>query len=117
MDGRTSQRLLAQFKKSGETPLVYRHNGRAVASVVFLWLGWPATIASTIIMWKSLQHIDTHGPFSTHARTRDDVAKSVEKQPEGLTQADGSGLYPEAEGLPPTHAVPGVAADRAYGGV
>jgi hypothetical protein len=26
-------------------PLVYRHNGKAIASVVLLWLGWVATVA------------------------------------------------------------------------
>lgn len=37
--------LLNQFSKKSETPLVYRHNARAIASVVFSWLGWVSTLA------------------------------------------------------------------------
>jgi hypothetical protein len=31
--------LLSLFKKAGETPLDYSKNGRAIASIVFLWPG------------------------------------------------------------------------------
>lgn len=51
--------------KSG-VPLVYRKNGRAVASLVFLWLGLPFVIYSTYIMWISIIHDDRHGPFAAH---------------------------------------------------
>jgi hypothetical protein len=36
-----TQRLLAAY---GGSPMAYRHNGRAVASVVFLWPGWVFTV-------------------------------------------------------------------------
>jgi len=49
-------------------PLAYRHYGKCVASVVFLWLGFPAVIASTVIMWMGLEHDKKLGPLSTHAR-------------------------------------------------
>jgi len=29
-----------QYSKHSEAPLIYRHNPRAVAAVVFVWLGW-----------------------------------------------------------------------------
>ena len=32
-------------------PLVYRHNGRAIAAVVFVWPGWIATLAR-YVQWK-----------------------------------------------------------------
>ncbi|KAI4616944.1 hypothetical protein J4E81_010583 [Alternaria sp. BMP 2799] len=38
-DFERGQGLLSQFKKAGETPLAYNKNGRAIASVVFLWPG------------------------------------------------------------------------------
>ncbi|OAL43499.1 hypothetical protein IQ07DRAFT_295244 [Pyrenochaeta sp. DS3sAY3a] len=71
-----AQALLAAY---GGSPLRYRDNGRAIASVVFLWPGMVATFASTYILWRSLTHIDAYGPKSTHARTRDEAIKPVEK--------------------------------------
>ncbi|EXJ85292.1 hypothetical protein A1O3_05967 [Capronia epimyces CBS 606.96] len=58
-------------------PLIYRHNARALASVVFLWIGLCGTIASCIILWLYYQHLDTYGPKSHSARTRDEVSKSM----------------------------------------
>ena len=29
-----------QYSKASEAPLVYKHNARAIAAVVFVWLGW-----------------------------------------------------------------------------
>ncbi|KAK0625627.1 hypothetical protein DIS24_g11058 [Lasiodiplodia hormozganensis] len=63
-----ARRLLAASYKSPGSPMQYRHSGRAIASVVFLWPGFVATVASTVIMWKSLAHNDRLGPKSTHAR-------------------------------------------------
>jgi hypothetical protein len=87
-----AQRLLAEY---GGSPLEYRKNGRALASLVFEWVGWPATVAryvliwhwevgalttgSTVILWKSLAHNDKLGPKSTHARVRDSVAEKPEE--------------------------------------
>ncbi|KAF1972006.1 hypothetical protein BU23DRAFT_581215 [Bimuria novae-zelandiae CBS 107.79] len=64
-DAANAQRLLAEY---GGSPMKYRDNGRAIASVVFLWPGMVATFASTALLWHSLKHIDAHGPKSTHAR-------------------------------------------------
>lgn len=75
------ERYLAEYNGS---PLSYRKNGRAVASVVFEWLGLPATIASTIILWRSLAHNDKLGPKSTHAHIRDSAG---EKPDEAVTDA------------------------------
>lgn len=44
LDDPTLRLLLAQ--ESGKTPVLYKNSGRAVASVVFLWVGWACTIAS-----------------------------------------------------------------------
>lgn len=32
------------------TPILYRHSGRAIASVVFLWLGWACAIARYVTL-------------------------------------------------------------------
>ncbi|PVI02894.1 hypothetical protein DM02DRAFT_503037, partial [Periconia macrospinosa] len=66
----TATKLLAEY---GGSPLRYRENGRAVASVVFLWIGMCATCASTVLLWKSLDYIDEYGPKSKQARLRDGV--------------------------------------------
>jgi len=110
-DAANAQRLLAGY---GGSPMRYRDNGRAIASVVFLWPGMIATFASTFLLWRSLSHIDALGPKSTHARLRD-----TEKAPEDASVASGmDGHIPnndhhhtsmpvESSGLaapPPTHA-------------
>jgi uncharacterized membrane protein len=58
-------------------PLVYRHNGRAIAATVFLWLGLMGTIASCILLWLYYNHLDTYGPKSQTARMRDEVDKTI----------------------------------------
>ena len=124
--------LLAEY---GGSPLAYRHNGRAIASVVFLWPGMVFTVVrcvslrwlwggrglltsdySTYLLWHSIDHIDMYGPMSTHARTRDDVAKPVTEKPiENGSLADST---VEGETLAPpgqTHAKPEGFHDRNAG--
>ncbi|CAI6333806.1 unnamed protein product [Periconia digitata] len=72
-DDPTSRKLLDE---SGGMPLTYRKNGRAVASVVFLWVGLCGTIASTVLLWRSLEYIDEFGPKSKAGRkSQEQVAK------------------------------------------
>ncbi|KAH7402205.1 hypothetical protein DE146DRAFT_692452 [Phaeosphaeria sp. MPI-PUGE-AT-0046c] len=78
VDAATAQSQLAAY---GGSPMKYRHNGRAVASVVFLWPGMVFTFVSTYLLWHSLNHIDAYGPKSTHARTRDGVSKPITEKP------------------------------------
>lgn len=75
-DSVTASRLLAD---SGGVPLKYRTNGRALASVILIWPGMVATFASTALLWHSLNHIDTWGPKSSHARNRDGIVDPTEK--------------------------------------
>ena len=35
---------------NGKTPVLYRHSGRALASVVFLWVGWVCAIARYVVI-------------------------------------------------------------------
>lgn len=93
----------------------YRENGRAIASVVFLWPGMVATFArfdcphplaslpcrysiliesSTALLWHSLSHIDAHGPKSTHARNRDGVSADAEKPAIDSSADTGGGVVP-----------------------
>lgn len=37
-----------KYTKHAEAPLIYRHNGRAVAAVVFVWLGWVSVAARCV---------------------------------------------------------------------
>jgi len=52
----------------GHTPRLYRLNGRVVASLVFLWLGFLSVIGSTILLWISNDYNDRYGVFSSTAR-------------------------------------------------
>ncbi|GAB7349902.1 hypothetical protein MBLNU459_g0592t1 [Dothideomycetes sp. NU459] len=76
VDAATAQGLLAHFKKFSESPLAYRENKRAIASVVFVWLGLVSVIASAILLIVDKNHAEKFGPFSTHVR------QEMEKDPE-----------------------------------
>jgi len=73
-----AQRLLALY---GGSPLKYRSNGRAIASVVFLWPGMIFTFVSTYLLWHSISHIDAYGPMSKHARTEKAVDNTSVTEP------------------------------------
>lgn len=61
------------------TPLEYRRNGRALSSLVFLWLGLPFVFASTVILFFSLRHDESQGPLSSHAQQRrEETRRDVE---------------------------------------
>lgn len=108
-DAASAARLLAAY---GGSPLRYASNGRAVASVVFLWPGMVCTFLSTVVLWHSLAHVERFGPLSTHAR-----AQLAAEKPESLEPASFETGRGEAGGvsgqLPPTHAVPGAVSDEA----
>jgi len=87
-DATSAQRYLAEY---GGSPLKYRDNGRAIASVVFIWPGFLGTVASAILLWKSYAHNDALGPKSTHARNAVSGPKDVENEAESM---DLSGLPP-----------------------
>ncbi|ETN46510.1 uncharacterized protein HMPREF1541_00695 [Cyphellophora europaea CBS 101466] len=65
-----------------DPPLRYRDNGKAIASVVLLWLGLVATIASTVIMFAFYKHVGAYGPLSHGGRWRQEAAI----KPEGMTE-------------------------------
>lgn len=85
----------------------YASNGRAIASVVFLWPGMVFTFLSTWLLWHSLAHIDRFGPKSTHAR-KEEVTEKPAASFEMGRDVDGAVEMPAQ--LPPTHAVPDTAA-------
>ncbi|KAL2430443.1 hypothetical protein ABEF95_007576 [Exophiala dermatitidis] len=72
-------RLIAQERIN--PPLVYRHNGRAVASVVFVWIGLCGTIASCVVLWLYYRHLEIYGPKSHSARMRDMEDKTITDSP------------------------------------
>ena len=74
-----------------DPPLVYKHNGRAIAATVFLWIGMVATVGSCIIMWLYYHHLDTYGPKSHSARMRGEVDKTIlvnERAQTGMTSRE-----------------------------
>ncbi|KAI9797252.1 MAG: hypothetical protein M1833_005548 [Piccolia ochrophora] len=62
VDSEATADLLSQYPSPS---LVYRHFAKAIAAVVLLWPGWIFTIASTVILFKSHQHDDEFGPFTS----------------------------------------------------
>lgn len=56
--------------RTSNCPLAYIANRRAMFALVFLLFGLPFVFASTIVMWRSLRHDETQGPFSRHAANR-----------------------------------------------
>lgn len=82
-DAATARRLLIQYDGS---PLRYRNNGRAIASVVFIWPGFVATVASAILLWMSYSHNEAYGPKSTHARNAEgSTQKDIEEESTDLS--------------------------------
>ncbi|KAK5733643.1 hypothetical protein LTR17_009496 [Elasticomyces elasticus] len=64
--------LLHMYSKYREAPLIYRHNGRAVAAVVFVWLGWVSVAASCVLLFLSINNVEKGpGPKSAHAEGRE----------------------------------------------
>ena len=98
-DSANAARLLREY---GGSPMRYASNGRAIASVVFLWPGMVFTFLSTWLLWHSLAHIDQFGPMSTHAR-KEVVAEKPTSFETGR-EVDGAVEMPAQP--PPTHAVP-----------
>ncbi|KAI5361016.1 hypothetical protein Slin14017_G091910 [Septoria linicola] len=87
------QQLLSQFTKDGGTPLCYRKNSRAVAAVVFAWVGWVSVLGSCILLFYSISHTERGlGPKSTHARVRDAEKAPITSDTEvdGVRQTEAS---------------------------
>lgn len=84
-DADTAGRLLAEY---GGSPMRYASNGRAIASVVFLWPGMVCTFLSTGVMWTSLKYIEQFGPKSKHAR----MAEGEEKATSSETVREGEAM-------------------------
>jgi len=69
-----STELLHSYSKYKEAPLIYRHNGRAVAAVVFVWLGWVSVGASCILLFLAIDNVEKGlGPKSAHAEGREET--------------------------------------------
>jgi hypothetical protein len=63
----------------------YRHNPKAIASVVLLWPGMIATIGSCYLLIVSQIHDDARGPLSRSGQEQGNTlrAKKAEAQPNG----------------------------------
>lgn len=66
--------LVGQFHKDDGTPLDYKHNPRAVAAVVFVWLGWVSVVPSCMLLFLSIDNTEKGpGPKSAHADGREEA--------------------------------------------
>ena len=84
--------LLSQFTKDGGTPLCYRKNSRAVASVVFSWLGFVSVLGSCILLFFSINHTEKGpGPKSTHARAEDVEKAQADEKPTAVPASTAGG--------------------------
>jgi hypothetical protein len=82
VSGVSKERASELLSKFGGPPLDYNKSHRAVASVVFVWLGAIFTIVSTIIMWISIGHNEEHGPKSAHVREQAPSASASGESPD-----------------------------------
>ncbi|KAI8941246.1 hypothetical protein NX059_002478 [Plenodomus lindquistii] len=99
-----SVRLLREYNGS---PLVYKENGRAVTSVVFLWVGMVFTFVSTYLLWHSLAHIDSYGPKSKQGRASDDIEIKGDEKRADRESVDSLNLHEATVRQPePTHTKP-----------
>ncbi len=64
VDVATAAALYDQYSNGSHFEMVYRRNARCVATVVLLWPGFVATVASAVILFKSHTHDEVHGPLS-----------------------------------------------------
>jgi hypothetical protein len=71
VDSQTQKEL---FDAQGNKPIPgsYKNNPRAVASVVFLWVGFVATVGSTYILFASYKHNAQYGPKTAHLRREEE---------------------------------------------
>lgn len=80
------------------TPILYRQSGRAVASVVFLWVGWCCAIASTVVMIMFYRYYRKYGTAkSTHARQAEDGKFDFPQSKEEPPQIPESSLGTDVE--------------------
>jgi len=99
----------------GHTPRLYRLNGRVVASLVFIWLGFLSVIGSTILLWISDDYNDRYGVFSSTARaagkgTMEDA--EVGSKRNGAYDVNGMGNGTDGVGRPMDGSYEQNAADR-----
>lgn len=106
-----TQHWWRQYSKHSEAPLIYRHNPRAIAAVVFVWLGWISVLPSCVLLFLGINNTEKGlGPKSRHARQRDaslSQAESSNSDPE--KNAVGDPTFPAApqpaySNPPPPHA-------------
>ncbi|GAD97014.1 conserved hypothetical protein [Paecilomyces variotii No. 5] len=86
VDSTEAQHLLDQAKKNPN--LIYKHNPYCIASVVLLWCGLVATIASTFILFASHNHDDVHGVLSKEGRAERDGAVKESKPNTSVASGD-----------------------------
>ncbi|KAK4547538.1 hypothetical protein LTR36_000495 [Oleoguttula mirabilis] len=97
--------LVGQFHKDDGTPLNYKKNPRALAAVVFVWLGFASIVPSCMLLFLSIDNTETGpGPKTAHAQDREAAhiaanSSSAEREAQSFeTEKERSSQEPE-----PTH--------------
>ncbi|KAK8221342.1 hypothetical protein IWZ01DRAFT_37722 [Phyllosticta capitalensis] len=96
--------LASQWPKRKSNPFEYRKNPRAVASIVFLWIGTIFTWISTIILYLSLSHDEKVGPKSGHARDAEKASVASESVATEPNAASAEPTVPPAAARGPSPA-------------
>ncbi|KAH6680721.1 hypothetical protein B0J14DRAFT_558065 [Halenospora varia] len=76
--GVTPEEEAFYFRQNGPPNPIYRHNNECLTSTILIWPGMIASFASAYIMWKSIQHDDIHGPYSSKYRSKSPEAGSID---------------------------------------
>ncbi|KAK5107808.1 hypothetical protein LTR62_000676 [Meristemomyces frigidus] len=83
--------VISHSRGHGELPLEYRHDGRAVAAMVFAWLAWQCAIASTILLFAGMEY--TKQSVSEKAVASQEADPETVSTPEPLTHLDPTPIY------------------------
>jgi hypothetical protein len=98
------------FRENGKPNPIYHKNAYAVASTVILWPGVIASFTSAYIMWKSLQHNDQFGPFSSKYKNKEEetsleMPSTAHAKPNEISVEGQNGGY-NTNGAAPTQTTP-----------
>ncbi|ESZ95180.1 hypothetical protein SBOR_4444 [Sclerotinia borealis F-4128] len=107
IDGLTNSEAQRYFDSNGPPNPIYRKNAYCIASTVLLWIGVVGTIASSYIMWRSINHNQTNGVFAANhqpAVTVHPPVVDLDADPNSHEMGDMSGgsTSPTTAGKAPT---------------
>lgn len=95
------------YGKHGEAPLVYKNNPRAIAAVVFVWLGWASLPPSCALLFMSINHAERgYGARSDKAGRRRGMRSTLRDAAWSKQKPSGNAEMSEQEPQLPEASVP-----------